>query len=149
MISTRGCDPRGGPKACVITAHDARTGKELWRFNNPRPPASPAARAGGTCPTRPAARRGLDDPELGSRDPNLVYIGTSVTSPAPKFALDGNDKQYLYHNSTLAIDATTGKLSWYYQHVVDHWDLDHTMERMMVDEAVARTPRKWAGSTRA
>ena len=40
------------------------------------------------------------DPEL-----NLIYIGTSVTSPAPKFLLAGNDKHYLYHNSTLALNA--------------------------------------------
>ncbi|MEQ1947814.1 MAG: PQQ-binding-like beta-propeller repeat protein, partial [Bryobacteraceae bacterium] len=72
------------------------------------------------------------DPEL-----NLLYIGTSVTSPAPKFQLAGNDKKYLYHNSTLAINADTGKLVWYYQHVVDHWDLDHPFERILVDTAVA------------
>jgi alcohol dehydrogenase (cytochrome c) len=72
------------------------------------------------------------DPEL-----NLLYIGTSVTSPAPKFLLAGNDKKYLYHNSTLAIHADTGKLAWYYQHVVDHWDLDHPFERILVDTAVA------------
>ena len=39
------------------------------------------------------------DPQL-----NMVYIGTSVTSPAPKYMLGGNDKTYLYHNSTLALE---------------------------------------------
>ena len=73
------------------------------------------------------------DPEL-----NLIYIGTSVTSPAPKFMLAGNDKEYLYHNSTLALNADTGKIVWYYQHLVDHWDLDHPFERMLVDTAGAR-----------
>ena len=66
------------------------------------------------------------DPEL-----NRIYVGTSVTSPAPKFMLAGNDKQYLYHNSTLAIDADTGKIVWYLQHNVDHWDLDHPFERIL------------------
>jgi alcohol dehydrogenase (cytochrome c) len=51
--------------------------------------------------------------------------------------LAGNDKQYLYHNSTLAIDADTGKIVWYLQHNVDHWDLDHPFERILVDTAVA------------
>ncbi len=60
------------------------------------------------------------DPEL-----KLLFIGTSVTSPAPKFLLGGNDKKHLYHNSTLALDARTGKIVWYYQHLVDHWDMDH------------------------
>ena len=30
---------------------------------------------------------------------------------------------------------------WYYQHVVDHWDLDHPFERILVDTAVAPNPR--------
>ena len=45
------------------------------------------------------------DPEL-----NLVYLGTSVTSPAPKFMLGGVDKTHLYHNSTLALNADTGEI---------------------------------------
>jgi alcohol dehydrogenase (cytochrome c) len=76
------------------------------------------------------------DPEL-----NLIYVGTSVTIPAPKFTLAGNDKKHLYHNSTLALDADTGKIVWYYQHIVDHWDLDHPFERLLVDTAVAPNPR--------
>ena len=85
------------------------------------------------------------DPEL-----NLLYIGTSVTSPAPKFLLGGNDKQYLYHNSTLALNADTGKIVWYYQHVVDHWDLDHPFERLLVDTAVAPDAERGdAGSIRS
>jgi alcohol dehydrogenase (cytochrome c) len=72
------------------------------------------------------------DPEL-----KLLYIGTSVTSPAPKFLLSGNDRKYLYHNCTLALDPRTGKIVWYYQHVVDHWDLDHTFERILLDTEVA------------
>ena len=34
----------------------------------------------------------------------MIYIGTSVTIPAAKFMLGGNDKQHLYHNSTLALE---------------------------------------------
>jgi len=71
------------------------------------------------------------DPEL-----NLIYIGTSVTSPAPKYLIGGVANKHLYHNSTLAIDADTGRIVWYYQHVVDHWDLDHPFERLLVDTAV-------------
>jgi alcohol dehydrogenase (cytochrome c) len=69
-----------------------------------------------------------------------IYIGTSVTIPAPKFTLGGNDKEHLYHNSTLALDPDTGEIVWYYQHVVDHWDLDHPFERLLVDTAVAPDP---------
>ena len=75
---------------------------------------------------------------------NLLYVGTSVTSPAPKYMLDGNDKQYLYHNSTLALDGNTGEIKWYYQHIVDHWDLDHPFERLLLDTAVAPDPAQVA-----
>ena len=71
------------------------------------------------------------DPQL-----DLVYVGTSVTAPAPKFMLAGNERQYLYHNSTLALRPKTGELVWHYQHAVDHWDLDHPYERLLIDTAV-------------
>ena len=50
-----------------------------------------------------------------SYDPalNLVYVGTSVTAPAPKFMLGGTDNQHLYHNYTLALDADTGEIVWF------------------------------------
>ncbi len=77
-----------------------------------------------------------------SYDPglNLIYIGTSVTSPAPKFMLGGVENSHLYHNSTLALDADTGDIVWYYQHLNDHWDLDHPFERLLVDTAVSPDP---------
>jgi alcohol dehydrogenase (cytochrome c) len=69
-------------------------------------------------------------------------VGTSVTIPAPKFTLAGNDKKYLFHNSTLALDADTGKMKWYYQHVVDHWDMDHPFERLLVETAISPDPKE-------
>ncbi|MGW8370394.1 MAG: outer membrane protein assembly factor BamB family protein, partial [Gammaproteobacteria bacterium] len=44
------------------------------------------------------------------------------------------------HNSTLALDPETGEIVWYFQHVVDHWDLDHPFERLLVDTVVAPDP---------
>ena len=40
----------------------------------------------------------------------------------------------LYTSSTLALDATTGKLAWYYQHAPgEAFDLDDVFERVLVD----------------
>jgi alcohol dehydrogenase (cytochrome c) len=141
VISGRGCEPRGGPQGCVVTAHDARTGKELWRTSTIAKPGEPGGDSWGDIPYEQRWHVGTwmvpsYDPEL-----KLVYFGTSVTSPAPKFALAGNDKKYLYNNSTLALDVETGKIVWYYQHVVDNWDLDHTFERYIVDTAIAPDPK--------
>jgi len=140
VISTRGCEPKGGPDACVITAHDARTGKEVWRRHTIPRPGEPGNETWGDIPYENRWHVGAwmvpsYDPEL-----NLLYVGTSVTSPAPKFMLAGNDKRYLYHNCTLALNADTGAIVWYYQHVVDHWDLDHPFERLLVDTAVRPDP---------
>lgn len=140
-ISGRGCEPKGGPEACVITAHDARTGKELWRTRTIPAPGEPGDDSWGGVPFE--SRWHVGTWMVPSYDPalNLLYIGTSVTSPAPKYLLGGNDKKHLYHNSTLALDADTGKIVWYYQHLVDHWDLDHTFERILLDTVVAPDPK--------
>ena len=138
IFSTRACRFNNtSPNGCVITAHDAATGKELWRRRTIPRPGEPGDETWGNVAEKDRRHVGAwmtpsYDPEL-----NLLYIGTSVTSPAPKYMLDGNDKQYLYHNSTLALDGNTGEIKWYYQHVVDHWDLDHPFERLLLDTAVA------------
>jgi len=136
VISGRSCMPAGGPDACVITAHDARTGAELWRRRTIPGPGEPGDDSWGDVPFE--ERRHVGTWMVPSYDPelNLIYIGTSVTSPAPKFMLGGTDKKHLYHNCTLALDADTGEIVWYYQHLNDSWDLDHPFERLLVDTVV-------------
>jgi alcohol dehydrogenase (cytochrome c) len=145
VISGRSCEPEGGPEACVLTAFDAKTGKELWRRRTIPKPGEPGDETWGGIPYEQRWHVGMW--MVPSYDPELkrIYVGTSVTSPAPKFMLAGNDEQYLYHNSTLAIDIDTGDIIWYFQHVVDHWDLDHPFERLLVDTALAPDPTavKW------
>jgi PQQ-dependent dehydrogenase (methanol/ethanol family) len=141
VISGRGCEPKGGPEACVITAHDARTGKELWRTHTIAKPGEPGGDSWGDVPWEARWHVGTWQPPSYDPETNLLFFGTSVTSPAPKFALAGNDKTYLYHNSTLALDADNGRIVWHYQHVVDHWDMDHTFERYLLDEIVAPDPK--------
>jgi alcohol dehydrogenase (cytochrome c) len=140
VISGRGCEPEGGPQACVVTAHDAMTGQELWRRSTIPAPGEPNYESWGDLPYEERVHVGTwmvpsFDPEL-----NLIYTGTSVTMPAPKYQLAGNDLQYLYHNSTLALDADTGEIVWWYQHVVDHWDIDHPFERLIVETEIAPDP---------
>lgn len=141
VISGRQCQPGAGYDGCVITAHDAKTGKELWRTHTIPAPGEPGDETWGGVPMDQRWHVGTwmvpsYDPEL-----NLIYVGTSVTIPAPKFILGGNQNKHLYHNSTLALNADTGKIVWYYQHIVDHWDLDHPFERLLVDTAVAPNAR--------
>jgi PQQ-dependent dehydrogenase (methanol/ethanol family) len=141
VIAGRQCQPGAGRDGCVVTAHDAKTGKELWRTYTIPGPGEPGDETWGGVPMNERWHVGTwmvpsYDPEL-----NLIYVGTSVTIPAPKFILGGNNNKHLYHNSTLALNADTGKIVWYYQHIVDNWDLDHPFERMLVDTAVAPNAR--------
>ncbi|MGX7896646.1 outer membrane protein assembly factor BamB family protein [Tsuneonella sp. HG222] len=136
-ITGRSCEPEGGPDACVITAHDALTGKEVWRTSTIARGDDPNDKSWGGLPLEQRQQVGAwmiasYDPEL-----KLIYMGTSVTAPAPKISLAGAEHDYLYHNSTLALDVKTGCIVWHYQHLVDHWDLDHPFPRFLIDEAVA------------
>jgi PQQ-dependent dehydrogenase (methanol/ethanol family) len=139
VFSGRGCEPLPGtgPQDCVVTAHDAATGRELWRRRTIPGPGETGDASWGDVPYAERKHVGAWMPPSYDPELKLLYIGTSVTSPAPKFLLGGNDQQHLYHNSTLALDPETGRIVWYYQHLIDHWDMDHPFERILVDTEVA------------
>ena len=137
VISGRSCRPAGGPESCVIVAHDARNGEELWRRRTVPAPGEPGDETWGGVPYEERVHVGTWMPASYDPELRLIYQGTSVTSPAPKFMLGGIENTHLYHNSTLALDVDTGEIKWYYQHLNDHWDLDHPFERLLLDTAVA------------
>jgi PQQ-dependent dehydrogenase (methanol/ethanol family) len=142
VITGRGCEPlpTANSDACVIVAHDAATGRELWRTRTIPGPGERGNESWGEVPFAERKHVGAWMPPSYDPELKLIYIGTSVTAPAPKFLLGGNDRKHLYHNCTLALDVKTGAIVWYYQHLVDHWDLDHTFERILLDTEV--TPAK-------
>ena len=140
VVSGRSCRPRGGPETCVVVAHDALTGEELWRRRTVPAPGEPGDETWGGVPYEQRIHVGTWMPASYDPELRLIYQGTSVTSPAPKFMLGGIENTHLYHNSTLALDVETGEIRWYYQHLNDHWDLDHPFERILVDTAVAPDP---------
>ena len=140
VVSGRSCRPRGGPETCVVVAHDALTGAELWRRRTVPAPGEPGDETWGGVPYEQRIHVGTWMPASYDPELRLIYQGTSVTSPAPKFMLGGVENTHLYHNSTLALDVETGEIRWYYQHMNDHWDLDHPFERILVDTAVAPDP---------
>ena len=123
------------------------------RRGDPRPdlgmPTRPAGRPG-----RPIVANGKvysgrsSDPrggpfEVPNYDPELklVYVGMSVTSPAPKFMLGGADLTHLYHNLTLALHGDTGEIVSHYQYMDVHWDLEHRFERLPGRRAGPSEPR--------
>ena len=139
---------------CYLAAHDALTGKEVWRFQTTPGRGEPGDDSwnGAALEHRQASTWGLP----GSYDPvrKLLYWGIANPMPDSRAArhsgnADGTSRSTpadLYSNSTVALNPTTGALSWYYQHLpADDWDLDVTHERTLVRTRVAPDPRfvKW------
>ena len=89
-------------------AHDAETGEELWRRLVPAP-GEPGDETWGDVPYENRVHVGSWTAPSVDLDLNLVFVGTSVTSPAPKFLRGGIENTHLYHSSTLALDADTAR----------------------------------------
>jgi alcohol dehydrogenase (cytochrome c) len=137
------------PKGSYIIAVDRETGQESWRFNTI---AWPGQQGGDTWNGIPVeARNGGSVWQQGTYDPetNLVYFGiapTYDTAPLLKSSgLAGHTNEAMFTNCTVALNADTGELVWYYQHTQnDQWDLDWAFERTLAD-----LPKENGGTVRA
>jgi quinohemoprotein ethanol dehydrogenase len=137
-----------------ITAYDAKTGKQKWRwFTVPGDPSKPfedesmAAAAKTWDPAGKYWEAGgggtawdtlTFDPEL-----NLIYVGTGNGSPwsHAKRSPAGGDNLYL--SSIVALNPDTGKYVWHYQQVPgDNWDYTATQPMILADLKIDGKPRK-------
>ena len=126
---------------CWISAHDPETGEELWRTYTLAQPGEAGYASWGGVPEED--RRGGSawiapsyDPELG-----LIYVGVAVPIPWGSLQRGSGDGDVLYTNSTLALNADTGEIEWYFQHLPGgEWDLDHPFERILVETEVSPDP---------
>ena len=137
-----------------ITAYDAESGKQQWRwFTVPGDPSKPfedesMARAAKTWD--PAGRYWESggggtvwntmafDPEL-----NLMYVGTGNASPwsHAKRSPAGGDN--LYVASIVALNPDTGRYVWHYQETpADNWDYTSTQDLILADIPVKGRLRK-------
>jgi alcohol dehydrogenase (cytochrome c) len=122
---------------CWITAHDADTGEELWRVNTVPKIGEPGGETWGDVPDE--QRRGGSAWMPASYDPelNLIFMGIAVPIPWGTIQRDTRGGDVLYTNSTLAINADTGEIVWYFQHIPGgNWDQDHPFERLIVETEV-------------
>lgn len=129
-----GCTTPDTGGGCFLTAHDAETGKELWRTHTIARPGDPAEASWNGVPLE--QRKGGSLWGTGSYDPelNLVFWGTAPPIPHSDLARGTGPGAHLYTNSTLAVDLDTGRVAWHFQHLPgDNWNLDHAFERVLVD----------------
>jgi alcohol dehydrogenase (cytochrome c) len=152
VLSGRACSPVGAN--CYVAAHDAKTGKELWRFRTAAQDSDPggASWAGSPEAGRMAAAWGLP----GGYDPQRRLVLWGIANPMPNTRRARHDGKAdaipthapadLYSNSTVALNPDTGTLAWYFQHLPgDDWDQDYTHERTLVRAAFNPDPKfvKW------
>ncbi len=120
---------------CFISAYDAETGEELWRFNTIAQDLEPGGDTWGDLPN--FYRAGGETWITGTYDPvlDLTYWGVAQAKPwMPVSRGNSALDDALYTSTTLALDPDDGRLDWYYQHAPgESLDLDEVFERVIVD----------------
>jgi alcohol dehydrogenase (cytochrome c) len=118
---------------CFISAYDAETGKQVWKFNTVAKEGEPGGDTWGKLPN--LLRTGGDTWITGSYDPklDLTYWGIAQPKPWMRSSRGTGDKA-LYTSSTVALHPEDGTLAWYFQHIPgESFDMDEVFERVLVD----------------
>ena len=112
-----GCDEYN-EAGCYISAYDAATGKQVWKFYTVAREGTPGGDTWGKLPNM--FRAGGETWITGSYDPDLDLTYWGVAQPKPWFPVSRGmtvfDKA-LYTSSTLALRPDTGTLAWFAQHI--------------------------------
>jgi len=135
-----GCGRIPAKDHCYISAYDAQTGKQVWKFVTVALTGQPNGDSWGGLPDE--KRAGAETWIQGSYDPvlNLTYWGTAQAKPWRRDLRGSGAGATDYANSTVALDADTGKLKWFYNHAPgESLDLDEVFERILIDHGDSKT----------
>lgn len=128
-----------------VTAYNAKTGKEAWRFytvpgNPPNPPEDKAMAMAAKTWTGHEPHIGGGNPwNAISYDPklDLIYIGTGQGGPWVRKYRSPEGGDNLFICSIVALHAKTGKFAWYFQETPgDVWDYDSTADIVLADMTI-------------
>ena len=133
-----------GAAYCFLAAHDAATGKELWRRETVAGPRD-SADVNATWKGLPYERRGKASMWMtGSYDPDLKLVlddGQRVSVTELAKGTPGSTN--LYTQSILALKADTGEIAWSKQMVPrDNFDLDHADNPILADVTIGGARRQ-------
>jgi alcohol dehydrogenase (cytochrome c) len=134
--------PAGGELGITgfIAAYDAKTGKQIWKFNTVPHPGEPGHETWGKDAWKhggaPVWVTGSYDPAL-----NLTYWGTG--NPGPDWNAGARPGDNLYSSSVVALDADTGRRKWHFQFTPhDEWDWDSVQVPVLADMDWKGKPRQ-------
>jgi alcohol dehydrogenase (cytochrome c) len=125
-----------------LVALDPKTGAEKWRTFSVPAPGEPGSESWKDKNNAWATGGGAFY-VTGSYDPdtNITYWGAG--NPSPKYDSSYRPGDNLYTNSALALDAATGKITWFHQYTPnDTMDYDETGTHILLDTAVNGETRK-------
>ncbi|MDP3823531.1 MAG: PQQ-dependent dehydrogenase, methanol/ethanol family [Burkholderiales bacterium] len=137
-----------------VTAYDAETGKQKWRwFTVPGDPSLPYENESMKMAAKtwdPSAKYweagggGTPwDTMAFDADLNLLYIGTGNGSPWSRDARSPKGGDNLFLASIVALNPDTGKYVWHYQETPgDNWDYTSTQPMILADIKLAGKARK-------
>ena len=135
-----GCGRIPAKDHCYISAYDAQTGKRVWKFVTVALKGDPNGDSWGGLPDE--KRAGAETWIQGAFDPalNLTYWGTAQAKPWRRDLRGSGNGATDYANSTVALDADTGKLKWFFNHAPgESLDLDEVFERILIDHGNDKT----------
>jgi alcohol dehydrogenase (cytochrome c) len=116
-----------------ISAHDAETGEEAWRFYTIPGPGEPGHETwedGGDAWLHGGASVWL----TGSYDPALDLTYWGIGNPGPDWNPAQRPGDNLYSDSVVALDPDTGELRWHFQFTPnDDYDYDAVQIPVLVD----------------
>ena len=131
-----------GAPAFVI-AMNAKTGRELWRFQViPQKPSDPGW---ASWPSKRAFNGGGAMWNQLSVDPELNMVYGVTGNPIPYSGVKRGRGKELFTDAIIALDMNTGKLKWHFQMIHhDIWDYDSTNSVILFDLNVKGKMRKIA-----
>lgn len=106
-----------------VRAFDARTGRQVWRFNTVPGPGEPGHDTWGNDSWKTAGHTNVWAPMSLDEARGLLYL--PVTTPSNDFYGGNRPGANLYGESIVCLDAATGQRKWHFQ-IVHHglWDYD-------------------------
>jgi len=136
-----------------ITAYDAATGEQRWRFFTvPASATGPhehpeLALAASTWDPASLWEVGLGgtvwDAMVYDSDLDMLYVGTGNAAPYPRKLRSPSGGDNLYLASILAIDPSSGRLLWHYQTTPgDNWDFTATQKMILADLEIEGVQRQ-------
>jgi len=115
-----------------VSAHDAATGKLVWRFNLTAGPDDPNFKGAWEGDSWKIGGGSMWD--AVAVDPQRDIMMFATGNPNPDLYGGFRKGNNLYTVSMVAVHAKTGKLAWYYQQIPhDVWDLDSAAPTVLMN----------------